>query len=304
MEKSRIKNTGMDRVVKITKHQQGITDTLTASAYYLFYRLKDKSSMSIALASLQRVADGVSVVVGLAPSLIKSEYNVKNYVSPNPSLAKPQQYDLVLWLRDNDRGGLFHLWRRCNQVLADAFSCEHVVNAYTYQQKHDLSGFEDGTENPEGDNIEAVAIIGGEAKGLTGGSCWALQQWQHDFEWLDRASQAQKESCIGRSLDDNREFDDNPAHAHVKRTAQESFAPEADMWRRSMPWNDLQLNSGLMFSCFATSFYPFEAQLNRMVGNEDGIIDGIFSFSKVLSTGYYFCPPFIKGRLDLSCLSV
>lgn len=288
--------------MKITKHQQGITDALTASAYYLFYRLEHPSSLAMAMASLQRVADGVSVVVGLAPSLVKDGYGMKAYQSLNDALSPILQYDLVLWLRSDDRGSLYHLWRQCDQVLKDAFSCAHVVNAYTYQNKYDLSGFEDGTENPEGDDVDTVAIVASEQKGLEGASYWALQQWQHDFTWLDKASQAQKESCVGRSLDDNREFEDNPPHAHVKRTAQESFSPEANMWRRSMPWNDLQANSGLMFSCFATSFYPFEVQLNRMVGNEDGIVDGIFSFSKVLSTGYYFCPPFLKGRLDLSCL--
>ena len=134
---------------------------------------------------------------------------------------------------------------------------------------------------------------------MDGSSYWVVQKWQHDFNWLDRAPQHAKEEIIGRSLDGNREFSDNPVSAHVKRTAQESFVPEAFMWRRSMPWVNDELKGGLMFSCFATSFYPFEAQFARMTGEEDGVVDGLFKFSRVKQTVFLWCPPFAKGRLKL-----
>jgi putative iron-dependent peroxidase len=43
-----------------------------------------------------------------------------------------------------------------------------------------------------------------------------------------------------------REIADAPPSAHVKRTAQESFDPEAFVLRRSMPWTD-GMRSGLNF---------------------------------------------------------
>jgi putative iron-dependent peroxidase len=84
----------------------------------------------------------------------------------------------------------------------------------------------------------------------------------------------------------------------VKRTAQESFAPEAFLMRRSMPWNDA-MRAGLMFVAFGRSLDAFEAQLNRMVGAEDGIVDALFRFTKPVTGAYFWCPPVTQGKLDL-----
>lgn len=45
-----------------------------------------------------------------------------------------------------------------------------------------------------------------------------------------------------------------------------------------------------MFSNFASSFDAFEMQLRRMVGAEDGVVDGLFEFSKPMETAYFWCP--------------
>jgi putative iron-dependent peroxidase len=129
-----------------------------------------------------------------------------------------------------------------------------------------------------------------------------LQQWQHDFNWLNSNSQASKEACIGRSMDDSHQLDNLPDSAHVKKSAKENFTPEADLLRRSMPWSDDNLNGGLMFSCFANSFRSFNLQMASMLGVDDGIRDGVFNFSKVLNTNYLWCPPIVNGCLDLSLL--
>lgn len=62
--------------------------------------------------------------------------------------------------------------------------------------------------------------------------------------------------------------------------------------------------AGLEFVAFGRSFYAFEAQLRRMVGLEDGITDGLFRFSRPLSTSYFWCPPLHEGQIDLRLLGV
>lgn len=71
-----------------------------------------------------------------------------------------------------------------------------------------------------------------------------------------------------------------------------------------MPWADDNLNGGFMFSGFATSFRSFNLQMNNMLGGSDGIVDGVFKFSKIIETSYLWCPPFKKGKLDLSLLKI
>jgi putative iron-dependent peroxidase len=68
----------------------------------------------------------------------------------------------------------------------------------------------------------------------------------------------------------------------VKRAAQERFEPEAITVRRSMPWAE-GTDAGLNFAAFGKSFDASEAVLNRMVGNEDGITDALFSFFRPIT---------------------
>ncbi len=296
----------------ITKHQQGILKNLPDSAIYLFFTLENEKELAMTMQSLRQLVDGQSIVLGLGEKMMaRTDMNLAYHpYQPTPrqkKLAVKTVCDLVLWLRDHDQGVLMHKARQLIAVIKDAFICRDIVRACTYLTQeqdgkvvdHDLSGFEDGTENPKGEDQFNTAIIRSGDKYLNGSSFWVIQKWQHNLEWLDKSSQQAKEELIGRSLDDNRELEDSQAFAHVKRTAQESFAPEAFMWRRSMPWINDQLEGGLMFSCFATSFYPFEVQFARMTGEEDGIVDGLFKFSKILSTQFLWCPPFVKGQLLL-----
>ncbi|MEG0142415.1 MAG: Dyp-type peroxidase, partial [Comamonas sp.] len=172
----------------------------------------------------------------------------------------------------------------------------------------DLTGYEDGTENPEDDDAVVAAIAAGQGTGLDGGSFWALQQWQHDYAVFDRMPAHEQDHAVGRRRSDNEELDDAPESAHVKRTAQESFEPEAFLLRRSMPWWSVSPrgadHSGLMFSAFGCSFDAFEAQIRSMLGMDDGISDALFRFSRPLTGCYFWCPPVAQGKLDLSALGM
>jgi putative iron-dependent peroxidase len=55
-----------------------------------------------------------------------------------------------------------------------------------------------------------------------------------------------------------------------------------------------------MFVAFGYSFDAFEAQMRRMAGLDDGIIDACFRFSRPMTGGYYWCPPIAGGCIVLS----
>ena len=129
----------------------------------------------------------------------------------------------------------------------------------------------------------------------------AIQQWQHDLNGFAALPSEEQDNIMGRRKSDNEELDDAPESAHVKRTAQESFTPEAFIVRRSMPWTE-NGKSGLMFVAFGRTLNAFEVQLRRMSGLEDGIIDGLYRYSRPLNGGYYWCPPMKDGRMDLSAV--
>jgi putative iron-dependent peroxidase len=215
----------------------------------------------------------------------------------NPST----QHALWLWLLGDDRGELLHRSQAIEAALAPALSVLQVTEGFRYNTDRDLTGYEDGTENPVDDAAVEAAIVANAGAGLDGGCFVAVQQWQHDLNGFAARPQTEQDNLIGRRKSDNEELEDAPLSAHVKRTAQESFSPEAFTVRRSMPWTE-NGKAGLMFVSFSRTLNAFEVQLRRMSGMEDGIVDGLYSFSRPLSGGYYWCPPLKDGRLDLSAV--
>ena len=165
----------------------------------------------------------------------------------------------------------------------------------------DLSGYVDGTENPSAEDSPAVALLAEGGPGVEGGSFVTVQRWEHDLRSFVSWSQEDRDHSIGRRLSDNEELNDAPNSAHVKRTAQESFEPEAFLVRRSMPYTQGD-KEGLMFVSFAHTLSAFEAQWRRMVGAEDQIADALFKFSTPVDGSHFFCPPMVDGGLNLSSL--
>lgn len=289
--------------------QSGILSGETLLARYMTFNIVDIEATKDCLSLLSETVDGESVVVGFGLSLVMAYgADIKGLhsmaVNTVPGLDIPSTpCAMWLWLRGNDRGELFHRSRKLEKLLVSAFELTDVVDSFQYDNSRDLSGYEDGTENPKDDDALNAAIVKGQGEGMDGGSFVAVQQWLHDFDILDSMTQEEKDNSIGRHMRNNEEFDDAPKFAHVKRAAQESFTPEAFILRRSMPWAE-GMNAGLMFVAFGKSFDAFEAIMKRMLGQEDNIQDAIFNFTKPIMGSYYWCPPMKNGQLDLSKLGI
>lgn len=286
----------------MTHAQPGILATpVPAQARHLFFALEAAAGLPAALDRLATRVDGETIVAGLGPSLLQALGRHLDGLRAFPVLdgapvdIPSTQHALWCWLRGDDPGELLHRSRELVAALAPALRLVQASDAFRYREGRDLTGYEDGTENPEGEEAVAAAIS------ADGGSFAAVQHWVHDLDHFQRLPQAEQDDIIGRRQSDNEELEDAPASAHVKRTAQESFAPEAFVVRRSMPFSDGE-QAGLLFLAFGHSLDAFEAQLKRMAGLEDGIVDALFRFSRPTSGGYYWCPPRQDGRLDLRVL--
>lgn len=289
--------------------QPGILAPLPALARYLVFSPLNLEGARTALSKLALQVDGESVVVGLGDSLVRllgaSVEGLKHCPTLNGAGidAPSSSGSLWLWLRGNDRGHLLHRGRALEALLADGFVIERSSEAFTFDTGRDLTGYEDGTENPKGDEAVEAAFVADAHAGLNGSSFVAVQQWVHDLRRFDSLSSHAQDNAIGRRKADNLELVDAPPSAHVKRTAQESFEPEAFVLRRSMPWADGH-RAGLMFVAFGKSFEAFEAQLRRMMGLEDGVRDALFDFTHPVTGNYFWCPPMRDGRLDLSLVAL
>lgn len=203
----------------------------------------------------------------------------------------------------DDAGAVLHRARAFAETFAESLLIEEDVSVFQHAGGRDLSGYEDGTENPKGDAAADAALVMGKGEGLDGSSFVVVQKWVHDLRSFDRMPARERDHVIGRHHETNEEIADAPAYAHVKRAAQESYEPPAFMVRRSMPWGDVK-EHGLYFVAYGASLDPYERVLMRMTGRDDGIVDGLFRFSRAVSGGYYWCPPCENGRLDLRALGI
>ena len=289
--------------------QQGILAPVPGQARYMIFSLRSDTDPRHSLKQLADIVDGTDCVIGLGESLLTSlgsEIAGMHSFPANSSggIDLPSTpAALWCWLRGSDRGELVHASRSIESILSPDFELVKLIDAFQYRDSRDLSGYEDGTENPEGDEAIAAAIVAGQGEGLDGSSFVAVQQWLHDLDYMESMEEAEMDHIIGRRLSDNEEIEDAPKSAHVKRTAQEDFEPEAFVLRRSMPWAD-ESGEGLVFVAFGKSFDAFEALLNRMLGKDDGISDALFRVSQAISGNYFWCPPLRDNRLDLRALGI
>jgi len=290
--------------------QLGICLPVPAQARYLSFRLRVNADAKPCIVALCETVTSPEAVIGFGPALISALGKQVLGLREFPALqgkhgvfAPSTPSALWVWLRGDDRGRLVLLSQQVITAVADAFELEAVVDGFKHGSGRDLTGFEDGTANPANENgeralDEACFVREGE---LRGSSFVAVQKWVHDFKAFGAMSEHAQSHVIGRDKRTNDELEDAPASAHVKRTDQEAFSPQAFVLRRSMPWADGS-QAGLMFVAFGKSFDAYEAQLRKMLGLEDdGVVDALFGFTRPVTGSFYWCPPVVEGgRLDLS----
>lgn len=290
--------------------QPGILQSIPPHARYLTCQLRVGADPRVVLRRLASQANGTSTVVGLGASLVSEMHRtvpgLRSFRGIDDARIKlpATPADLWLWLRGTDRGELLIRSRHLETLIAPAFDVHQITDAFKHNGGRDLTGYEDGTENPQGAEAEQAALLPESAgPGLAGSSLVAVQHWHHHMSRFEAMSRHQQDHTIGRVRDTNEELEDAPESAHVKRTAQESFEPEAFVLRRSMPWAEGN-TGGLVFTAFGSSFDAFEAQLRRMAGAEDGVTDALFSFTEPVSGAYFWCPPLREGLIDLSAVGL
>ena len=294
--------------------QPGVFPEVPEGCRYLTFGLIPGADPTRALEDLRDQVLGEEMVVGLGLSLVSLLGKDIPALRPFPSLVGPgvdipaTPSALWIWLRGSDRGKLVLRTRELQTLVASAFRLDEVVDGFKHDESsaglgRDLSGYEDGTENPDGkEAVEATVLIDA-GPDLDGSTFVAAQKWVHELSAFEQMSQAEQDDVIGRRRSDNEELEDAPESAHVKRTEQEGFEPEAFVLRRSMPWAD-DHEEGLVFVAFGRSFDAFEVQLTRMSGTEDGIADALFRFSRPVTGAYFWCPPVKDGKLNLGALGL
>jgi putative iron-dependent peroxidase len=274
----------------------------TAAGRFITLGLTGDAAPRDVAARLARLTIGEGLVVGIGEPLARALGVIVPGLRAFPVVSGPggtfpsTQGAIWLFVGGTDPGEILHRSRRLVASLGDFVRVDEDLPSFVYGGGRDLTGFEDGTENPKGERAVEVAFGGG-----AGGSFVATQRWIHDLGGFERLPQAARNDVIGRDQTSNEELASAPLSAHVKRTAQEGFDPPTFLLRRSMPWGDIR-EHGLYFVAYAATLDSFERQLRHMAGLDDGISDALLKFSRAVTGGYFWCPPVTGSKLDLRAL--
>lgn len=166
---------------------------------------------------------------------------------------------------------------------------------FRYFDGRDITGFIDGTENPQfPDDRAETALLGHEHAVFTDGSFVFAQRYAHDLEKWKKLKVDSQEQVMGRTKLESIELDDDvkPENAHVARTVvEDEKGEELEILRHSLPYGDGKGDQGLFFIAYTKDLSRIDRMLERMFGTSgDGIHDRLLHFVTPLDGAYYFAP--------------
>lgn len=166
---------------------------------------------------------------------------------------------------------------------------------FRYLDGRDLTGFIDGTENPQFKEDRAETTLLSQEHGIfTDGTFVFAQRYVHDLEKWKMLKVDAQEKIIGRTKLESIELDDNvkPENAHISRTVvEDDEGEELEILRHSLPYGNGHGEQGLFFVAYTKQLSRIDAMLKRMFGTSgDGIHDRLLHFVTPVDGAYYFAP--------------
>ncbi len=219
-----------------------------------------------------------------------STAELKDFQPLGKGIAPATQRDLLIHIQSLRHDVNFSLAQAALAAFGDAIRIAEETHGFRWVEERDLSGFVDGTENPQGEQREAVAII---ASGENAGGSYVLsQRWQHNLKMFNRLAVEKQEQIIGRTKESNEELegDARPATSHVARVDLKEEGKGLKILRQSLPYGTASGDHGLFFLAYCATLYNIEQQLLSMFGEADGKYDAMLRFTKPLTGSYFYAP--------------
>lgn len=166
---------------------------------------------------------------------------------------------------------------------------------FRYFDGRDITGFIDGTENPQfPDDRAEVALLGEDTGIFQDGSFIFAQRYAHNLDKWKKLKVDAQEQVMGRTKLESIELEDEvkPANAHIARTVvEDEEGEEMEILRHSLPYGDGRGDQGLFFIAYTKDLKIIDAMLVRMFGTSgDGIHDRLLHFVTPMDGAYYFAP--------------
>jgi putative iron-dependent peroxidase len=210
--------------------------------------------------------------------------------------AKGTQEELLLWLNHDDKGLVWDAQYKARTALGADMKVARETPTFIYGASLDMTGFIDGTGNPQGAEELAAAVVPDGEKGA-GGSFVNAQRWVHDLTAWNEMSVADQEKVFGRKKADSERLSSQEPYSHLAHvelregaTADASKPKRDQIARRSTPYAFHDGTVGLYFMAFCAKQAPLRERLRAMYAVDGGVRDRLVDFSNPASGSFYFAP--------------
>ncbi|WP_150539312.1 Dyp-type peroxidase [Actinobacillus vicugnae] len=203
--------------------------------------------------------------------------------------APATQRDLLVHIQSNRPDVNFSIALMVVEQLKDIVQIVEETHGFRWVEERDLTGFIDGTENPQtAEKLREVALI--EEGEDAGGSYVLTQRYVHQLNKWHKMNTERQEEVIGRTKTDSVELDNVPETSHVGRVDLKEDGKGLKILRHSLPYGLASAEHGLYFIAFAKRLHNIDQQLKSMFGELDGKTDRLLGFTKPISGSYYYAP--------------
>jgi putative iron-dependent peroxidase len=297
----------------MAREQFGICAEPSLHGYYLLFNVMDDKNEHVkqALSRLPNLFDkyadrfSESNLTGVVA--IGANYWDEIFPEARPKALKPfselscddrvapaVNYDLYVEVR-SDRMDVNHIvaGKICD-LLSDSVELIEQVRSFRFLDGRDLTGFVDGTENPQGRHRRDVALVKDEDdERFASGSYLHIQRYRHNLKLWNTLKVKEQEDVFARTKLDNEEYttENKLPTSHIKRTnLKDDEGNSIEILRQSMPYGDMKVQ-GLFFVSYCHSPEPFELMLASMIkGDEEGNFDHMLKFTQAETGAAFFAP--------------
>lgn len=211
--------------------------------------------------------------------------------------AKGTQEELLIWVTHNDKDKVWLAQYQARTALTGHMTVARETPTFIYGASLDMTGFIDGTGNPQGEAAERAAAVIPDGRPGAGGSFVLAQRWVHDLTGWNKMSVEDQEKVFGRTKADSTRLDPQPDYSHLSHvelrdgaTADATKAKRNEITRRSTPYAFHDGTVGLYFMAFCKEQAPFRERLAAMYAVNGGVRDRLVDFSNPASGSFYFAP--------------
>jgi putative iron-dependent peroxidase len=289
--------------------QGAILTDLGAHQWYVHLSRTEGADLGVIKSALTDLradcdAQGVNCCILFGPTLLADLTNdipddfqpYPGYASADGKEAKATQEELLVWVHSDHKDRNWNTQYKFRTAVAGHMAVARETIAWIWDGSLDLTGFIDGTGNPEPDRQRECAIIP-DGKPGAGGSFSIAQRWVHDLKYFNSLSLEDQENLFGRTKSDSTRLDKQVPTSHLSHvelrdgeTADATKAKRNEIVRRSTPYALHDGTVGLYFMGFCKDQAPLRERMQAIYGMNGQVRDSLTDYSTPASGSFYFAP--------------